>query len=117
LVGFVATIYIAAAITGLLAGMFGSAFESAKLEGSIGSIVNSIVPPIPDVNFTLVNLYIGIMVISHAISSAWIIKIVDGGYIYAIFYDIVFMVWLGAILSVGVPFLSKYLFGSMMLPA
>lgn len=103
MIGFVATIYISAAITSLLANIFGGAFDATRLEGTIGSIVSSIIPAIPEVDMELISLYIGVMVIVHAFASAWIVKIVDGGYQYALFFDLVLLLWVGAILSVAVP--------------
>lgn len=113
LLGFVATIYISAAITALLATIFAGAFDSANLEGTIGSIVNSIVPPIPDVDMPTINIYIGIMVLFHSFASSWIVKIVDGGYAYALFMDLVLMVWMGALLSMAVPWGIDVLFQSL----
>jgi flagellar protein FlaJ len=110
LVGFIATIYISVSITTILAQMFGSAFISTSSDSNVGSLVASIIPPIPEVNMTLVSVYIGVLVLIHSFVSAFIIKVVDGGHKMAFFFDFTLMLWIGAILSIVVPMVSERLF-------
>lgn len=110
LLGFIATIYISVSITNMLATIFVDSFVESATEGAIGGLIGSVVPTIPEVDMTLVNLYIGIMVFIHAFVSSLIIKMVDGGQKFAFFFDFTMMLWLGAILSYFVPLVSSSLF-------
>jgi len=115
LLGFITTVYMSTAITHLLSGMFNNALENAMSQDNMANLVSSILPAIPDVNITLVNEYIGIIVIIHAFISALIIKLVDGGNKYAALFDFTIMVWIGAGLSWGIPLLSRWAFGNLSL--
>ena len=110
LVGFIATIYITVSITTILSQMFSSAFVSTSGDGNLGNLVTSIIPPIPEVNMTMVGIYIAILVIIHAFVSSFIIKVVDGGHRMAFFFDFTLMLWIGAILSIIIPLVSQKLF-------
>jgi flagellar protein FlaJ len=105
LVGFAAAAYISAQIADMLAGLFQIPFQNASGVNSVlGDLTSELAPGgalAVDMNMILV--YIGIMVIIHAVVSALIIKIVDGGTPYAMFFDIVCMIWLGAIVSIVLP--------------
>jgi archaellum biogenesis protein FlaJ (TadC family) len=61
------------------------------------------------VNMDMIMLYIGIMIIIHAIVSSLIMKVVDGGTPYAAFFDIVVMIWLGAAISWFLPLITAKL--------
>lgn len=115
LLGFTTTVYMATSITKLLSGMFSNAFEASQVQGEMASIVNSILPPIPNVDMVQVNIYIGIMVLIHAAMSAFMVKLVDGGNKYAAFFDMNLMLWLGALLSWAVPFMARWAFGTLAL--
>ncbi|RMF05534.1 archaellar assembly protein FlaJ [Candidatus Woesearchaeota archaeon] len=115
LLGFTTTVYMSAAITKLLSGMFSSAFEASQVQGEMASIVSSILPPIPSVDMFTVNIYIGVMVLVHSIMSALMVKLVDGGNKYAALFDMNLMLWLGALLGWGVPKMANWAFGTMAL--
>lgn len=103
LVGFSAAAYITAKIAQTLSKMFANPFQVAQESGSVSGIFGEILPPSPEVNLSLVMLYIGIMVLVHSFVSALTIKVVDGGSVYAFFFDFVIMVWVGAVISVVIP--------------
>ena len=114
LVGFVATVYMAAAITDMLGELFGSALAGTEdVTGEATQMFNQILPPMPEINMSLVMLYIGIMVIVHAVSSAYIIKTIDGGKKSAMFFDITGMLVVGSFLSWVVPKISDWAFGGL----
>ncbi|MBD3209217.1 archaellar assembly protein FlaJ [Candidatus Woesearchaeota archaeon] len=110
LVGFIATIYITVSITTILAQMFSSAFVATSGNSNVGNLVSSIIPPIPEVNMTMVSIYIGLLIIIHSFVSSFIIKVVDGGHRMAFFFDFTLMLWIGAVLSIVVPLVSEKLF-------
>ncbi|MFP4523871.1 MAG: type II secretion system F family protein [Candidatus Woesearchaeota archaeon] len=110
LVGFIATVYISVSITTILSQMFGSALEGASTGGNVGSMVGNILPAIPEVNTTLVGIYIGVLIIIHSFVSSYIIKVVDGGHKMAFFFDFTLMIWIGAALSIVIPIVSDKLF-------
>ncbi len=111
LVGFIATIYISVSITNILSKMFSGAFSAGAVgEGGLANLVSSVVPQIPEVNMATVGVYLGILIIVHSFVSSMVIKMVDGGHKMAFFFDFVIMLWIGAILSVLVPFITNKLF-------
>lgn len=102
LVGFAAASYVSAKITEMLAKLFKSPLES--LSGGQGSymasVVSSIAPPSTiEIDFGKIAVYIGIMIIVHCVISSLVIKIVDGGNNYAALFDLVVMLWIGAMIS------------------
>lgn len=103
LMGFSAAAYITAKIAQTLATMFSSPFQIAQESGSVSGVFGNILPPAPTVNLELIMLYIGLMVIVHSLISALTIKLVDGGSMYAFCFDFVFMIWVGAAISVFIP--------------
>lgn len=113
LLGFVTTVYMSTAITQLLAGMFNSAIENAMAQENMANLVSSILPSMPPIDMAEVNFYIGIIVVIHALISALIIKVVDGGSKYASMFDFVIMIWMGAGLSYVIPLMSRWAFGNM----
>ena len=113
LVGFVATVYMAAAITEMLGSLFGGAFDDEAVSSDAAQLFDSILPGIPEVNMTMVAFYIGLMVIVHAASSAYIIKIIDGGKKEAMFFDFTAMCVVGSILSYVIPKVSSWAFGGL----
>jgi archaeal flagellar protein FlaJ len=117
LVGFVVTVYMAATITDMLAKLFGTALAGDETSGAAQQLFSSILPAIPPVDINLVTLYIGIMVIVHAIASSLIIKIIDGGKWEAMFFDFVIMLFVGSGIAFLVPKASSWAFGSIVLGA
>jgi archaeal flagellar protein FlaJ len=114
MVGFIATVYISVSISTLLTDMFSSAWDEETSSGMMSSMVSSIVPSMPAVDLELVNIYIAIIVIFHAFISSLIIKFVDGGNKFAMFFDFNAMLWIGAILSWIIPKFTMNLFGGAM---
>ncbi len=115
MLGFITTVYMSAAITRLLSTMFASTLEDAQTQGDMADLVGSVIPAIPALDMNMVNLYIALIVIFHALVSSIIIKLVDGGNKYAAFFDFVIMIWIGAGLSWLIPMLSEWAFGQMTL--
>ncbi len=115
LVGFVVTIYMAAAIVDMLSQLFSGAFQDADAAGTAAQIFSQVLPPVPEVDMGKVTIYIGIMVIIHAVASSWVIKVIDGGKKEAIFFDISGMLLVGSILSWVIPKLSAWAFGNILL--
>jgi flagellar protein FlaJ len=105
LVGFCSAAYISAKITQMLAVMFSSPLDALQADGGVmASVIGSIAPTEAlSVNMQQITVYIGIMVLVHSIMSALVIKIIDGGDVYACFFDFIVMLWIGAMLSYLIP--------------
>lgn len=113
LVGFVATVYMAAAITDVLSELFSGALLQDEEVGSASAMFSQVLPEIQPVDMGMVGLYIGIMVLVHAGASAYIIKLIDGGKKEAMFFDLTGMLVVGSFLSWLVPRLSAWAFGNI----
>lgn len=111
LVGFCSAAYISAKITQMLAVMFASPMESVQADGgTMASVIGSIAPvSAMQMDMGQITIYIGIMVIVHSMISALVIKIVDGGDLYACLFDFIIMLWLGALLSYFIPLIIDQL--------
>lgn len=108
LVGFASASYVSAKITEMLAKLFSSPLSglSGNNGGYMASVVSSIAPPASmNINFAQISVYIGIMILIHCVLSALIIKIVDGGNYYASLFDLIVMLWIGALISWLLPHL------------
>lgn len=104
LVGFTLSAYMAAELTQILAKLFSQPSNSMGGNDQLAGILAGIAPTSAlEINVEMIAMYIGIMVIIHSIVSALIIKITDGGSMYATFFDFVLMVWLGTVISVVLP--------------
>ncbi len=112
LVGFTATTYISANITEKLSFMFTQPMENLGGMGEFQGVIDSIVPAIPEVDMFVVNTLIGIMVIIHALASSITIKIIEGGSKFAILFDFIVLVWIGAFLSTTIPVVMDVLLPS-----
>lgn len=77
-------------------------FELFSTEGLDSEIIQSfsstIMPMSYDINFDILLTYIVIMLVIHAFTSSWIIKIVDGGSFYTLMINLVLMMWIVALL-------------------
>ncbi len=111
LVGFAAVSYIAAQITVTLSNLFNVDTGSEALFDFIGSIVPS--TGALAINLQEISVYIGLMIIVHALVSCFVMKMVEGGIYYGIFLDFVVMLWIGAILSWVLPPLIQNLLPSV----
>jgi flagellar protein FlaJ len=111
LVGFVVTVYMAATITDLLSKLFGSVLVDES--GGAQALFSSILPQIPPVDIGLVSTYIAVMVIIHALASAYVIKVIDGGKWEAMFFDVIIMLAVGCAIAYFVPKLSAWAFGGI----
>lgn len=110
MVGFIATIYISVSITQLLTEMFSSAWGANAGQSNISGLVSSIIPVLPETETSTVSFYIGLIVIFHSFVSSLILKVVDGGSKFAMFFDFNAMVWIGTIMSWVVPKFAYKLF-------
>lgn len=113
IVGFIATVYISISITELLGKMFNQAWTDGS-GSSMSGLISSIIPQMPEVDAAVVGMYIGITIILHAFVSALVVKIVDGGNRFAMIFDFVAMLWIGAVLSWFVPKIAYNLFAGSM---
>ena len=101
LVGFASASYVSAKITEMLALLFSSPMTSLQDDGGyMASVIATVAPPATlNIDFAQISMYIGIMIIVHCIISSLIIKIVDGGNNYAALFDLLVMLWIGALIS------------------
>ncbi|MFW5746352.1 MAG: hypothetical protein ACOCWQ_02245 [Nanoarchaeota archaeon] len=104
LVGFSAAAYISAEIAKMLGGLFSTPFQSIQGSGmGMSNIIGDMAPTALNVNMEMIALYVGIMIIVHSVVSGIILKLIDGGIIYAALFDIVLMILLGAVISWVLP--------------
>ncbi len=112
LVGFVVTVYMAATITDMLSKLFGGVLTGED-GGSAQQLFANILPQIPPVDINVVGMYIGIMVIVHALASSYVIKIIDGGKWEALFFDFCIMMVIGSVIAHFVPQVAAWAFGGI----
>lgn len=98
-IGLVSVVYISARVSQALIDLFSAPEDNQE----IAEFIQGIVPDAVGVNFELVLIYIALLIIVQAITSAVIMKIVDGGLIYGALLDFIMLVWIGAALSLVLP--------------
>ncbi len=103
LVGFASAGYIGIEVSARLASIFSLPLEAMQNAG--GEFLGGLFPQVPEVNVVMLSTYIGIMIIIHAFFSSYLLKMLDGGHKYAMFFDLIIMIWIGAILSWAIPFI------------
>lgn len=114
LVGFTASVFVSVEISNVLFNMFEGAFTGAGQSGDIASITSAIMPGgMQSVNMTLIIMYITIIVLFHSFISSYVIKVVDGGSKYTMFFDFTMMLAIGAVIAWGVPIVFKMMMGPM----
>ena len=112
LVGFTVSIFVSVEISNVLFNMFEGAFTGAGQTGDIASITSAIMPGgMQTVNMSLLMVYVTVMVLFHAFVSSYVIKLVDGGSKYAMFFDFTAMLAIGALISWGVPVVFRMMMG------
>ncbi|MGM5488050.1 MAG: hypothetical protein ACQESG_03820 [Nanobdellota archaeon] len=114
LIGFIATVYISVSITNLLTEMFSEAWGDSLAQGSMSGLISSIIPSMPEVDAAKLGIYLGLTVLLHSFVSALVIKIVDGGNRFAMLFDFIAMIWIGAVLSWIVPLIATKMFAGSM---
>jgi flagellar protein FlaJ len=112
LVGFASAGYIGLEISTRLASTFSGPMSSIS-DPSISGDLQSIFPEVPEINLFLISSYVGIMIIFHAIATSYVLKIVNGSYRYSFFFDLIMMIWIGALMSWTVPFIMARVLPSM----
>lgn len=101
LIGLSSVIYITAKVAELLIGIFN---QPLGVEGtSQFDFATQIIPQAQTIDFDLVFLYIGVLIVVHSAASSFIMKAIDGGSWYAATIDFIIMLWIGALLSVLLP--------------
>ncbi len=104
LVGFCAVAYISIYIVQALSSIFtnysGNFTDSSKI---LQGVVGSIIPTSVSIDFGVVTAYVGLVIIIHSFFGALLIKAVDGGSPYAMYQDMVIMIWIGVLISVITP--------------
>jgi len=110
MLGFAMSAYVAAQITQLLSNILSSPSSGGGAGNDLVSLVGSIAPT-SGFTFDLDHILfiIGLMVIIHAFCSGIIIKLIEGGTMYACFFDICIMLWMGAGMGVALPFILEKL--------
>ncbi len=108
--GLALTIYIALLISVLLFKIFSSLTEG--LDGMALDLVGEIFPTGFENNFLESTYYIAGILTIHAIISSYLIKEVDGGNKFSMFTDLVILLWLGALLEIGITTMFKGMFAS-----
>ncbi len=106
--GLAITIYISLLISILLFNIFASL--TSGLDGMALDLVSQIFPVNSDTNFDMASLYVAFILIIHAVISAYIAKMIDGGNKFSMFTDVVIMLWMGAILEIGMTVMFEGMF-------
>jgi archaeal flagellar protein FlaJ len=107
LIGLSAVAFVTAQIVKILAGLFSTDF-GAESSFTIASILGTESATSLFVNMDQILIYVGIMVIIHAVISSILLKMVDGGSLYASLFDIVLMLWIGAAVAWMTPHMIDY---------
>lgn len=63
----------------------------------------TIMPMGQEINFSVILVYITIMLVIHSFTSSWIIKIIDGGSNYTLLINLIFMTWIIVALYLTMP--------------
>ncbi len=64
---------------------------------------SAIMPMGQDINFSVILVYITVMLVVHSFTSSWIIKIIDGGSNYTLLINLIFMTWIIVALYLTMP--------------
>lgn len=112
--GIVVTVFITAKVSEVLLGIFRPAQDTSP---EMAAIMGSIIGIDFSVNFPLVLILLSLIVLIIAVSSALIIKFIDGGSLYAALIDFVILIWIAAIISMLAPsLLGSILPETIMMP-
>jgi flagellar protein FlaJ len=106
LIGLSSVIYITAKVAELLIGIFSQPLTSES--GDLGFAQN-VLPQAESINFTVILAYISALIVLHSAASSFIMKAIDGGSWYAGIVDFIIMIWIGALLSMFLPFMVDQL--------
>ncbi|MEM4260453.1 MAG: hypothetical protein QXG00_04410 [Candidatus Woesearchaeota archaeon] len=107
LIGLSAVAFVTAQIVKILAELFSTDYGTESTF-TISSILGTESATSLFVNMDQIFMFVGVMIIVHAIVSSILLKIVDGGSLYASLFDIVIMLWLGALVAYFTPHLIDY---------
>lgn len=111
LVGFASAAYISLEITSRLASTF--ALPMQVMQESGGSFMSGLFPHVPKINYFMVSTLVGMLIVLHSFFSAYSLKLLDGGHKFALFFDALIMIWIGAIMSWVIPFTIEKLLPSV----
>ncbi|MEM1988813.1 MAG: hypothetical protein QXS41_03170 [Candidatus Woesearchaeota archaeon] len=101
LVGFATAGYIGIEVSSRLANIFSLPLSMMQELGT--DMFANIVSEIPQIDVKTMFIYVGIMILTHSFFSAYLLKILDGGHKFAMFFDLILMIWIGGILSWFIP--------------
>ncbi|MBD3203352.1 hypothetical protein GF327_03600 [Candidatus Woesearchaeota archaeon] len=102
LVGFTASVFISIEIADSLSSLFKQPFT--QIEGSsFAANLGSILPQMQSIDLGKAGFFLSLMIVIHASCSAYVLKMVDGGFKLSCLLDLVLMIWLAAIVSVAIP--------------
>jgi flagellar protein FlaJ len=108
--GLAITIYVSLLISVLLLKIFTSMTED--LSSSAMNLLGDIFPTdFPD-TYEISTYYVAAILTIHAILSSYLVKVVDGGNRFSMFIDLVYLLWMGAIIEISVTVLFQSMFSS-----
>ncbi len=108
--GLALTIYISLLISVLLFKIFSSLTDG--LDGVALDLIGDIFPTGLEDNFLESTYYVAAILTIHALISAYFIKDVDGGNKFSMFTNVVVMLWIGALLEIGITLMFQGMFSS-----
>lgn len=108
--GLALTLYISLLVSVLLFKIFTSLTDG--LDGIALDLLGDIFPTGFENNFVISTYYLAFILSLHALISGYILKDVDGGNKFSMFTDVVFLLWLGAIIELVVTLLFKGMFST-----
>jgi len=106
--GLALTIYISLLVSVLLFNIFSDL--TSGVDGLAADLLGQILPNVGKQDFGALSYYVAAILTAHALISAYMVKEVDGGNKFSLFFDFVAMLWLGAILEIVISVVFKSMF-------
>ncbi len=104
------TVYISLLISGLLLSIFSS--MTTDISGEAADMISGIFPMDMNSDMGGSTSYVAIIMAVHAFACGFMLKIVDGGNYFSLLRESVIMLWLGAILEIGIVYIFAQMFGT-----
>ncbi len=109
-IGIALTVYISLLVSVVLFDIFNSV--SSGVNGIALDLIGGIFPETMENDFSILSFYVALILVAQAFMSAYLIKEVDGGHPLSLTFDVVIMLWIGAMFELGLTYLFTSLFAS-----
>jgi len=108
--GLSLTIYISLLISVLLFKIFHDMTDG--ISGMAADLLGSILPVGFENNYVESTYYVAAILTVHALVSGYLVKEVDGGNKFSMFTDVVILLWLGALMEIGMSAMFRGMFST-----